>query len=347
MTALANHTGSLPIGGFTLAILAFFLSIHQKQEPCSLSRQFLRMDPLGTFLFLPAVICFLLALQWGGTAYPWDNARVIALFVVAGVLIIAFIAVQMWQREDATVPPRIFCQRSIISGMAFAICVYGGLITMLYTLPLWFQAVKGTSAVQSGIDTIPMVLALVVGAILSGGIITATGYYVPWMFVATIFMSTGAGLTSTFKLDTAHPAWIGYQVLFGLGIGTGLQQPTLAAQTVLPESSVPIGISLMFFAQNFGGSVFVAIAQSLFINYLAFNLPKIPGIDPAPILSVGAKELAKVVPADKLTAVLSCYNQALRSSFIVAIVVSCLMLVPALTMEWRTIKKDNVSVPAS
>ncbi|RJE18775.1 Major Facilitator Superfamily [Aspergillus sclerotialis] len=338
---------NLPIGGVTLAILILFLSIpSQPKQSCSWSRHFIRMDPIGTVLFLPAVICFLLALQMGGTAYPWNNGRIIALFVLSGVLLISFIAVQIWQQEDATVPPRILWQRSIISGMVFAICVYGGLITMLYSLPLWFQAVKSTTAVQSGIDTIPMVIALVVSAIISGGVITATGYYVPWMFVATILMSTGAGMVTTFKIDTGHSAWIGYQVLFGLGMGSGLQQPSLAAQTVLGDDSIAIGVSLMFFAQNLGGTVFISVGQSLFTNYLASQLTKVPGINAAQLLSAGSLQISKLVPADKLSTVLIIYNDALWRSFVVVVALTCLMIVPSLTMEWRTTKKDNISVPA-
>lgn len=343
----ADERDSLPIGGATLAILVLFFRVSHTKESVSLRRQIVRLDPLGISFFLPGVICLLLALQWGGTTYPWNSGRIIALFVVAGILTIAFTLVQVWRKDDATIPPRIFTQRSIISGAVYAVCIGGGLISMLYTLPLWFQGVKGTSAIQSGIDTIPMVLALVVGAILSGGIITATGYYVPWMFVSTILMSTGAGLTTTFNVHTGHSAWIGYQVLFGLGLGTGMQQPSLAAQTVLEQKDVPIGISLMFFAQSLGGAVFVAVGQSLFTNYLISNLTSIAGISPHAITSAGATELVNVVPANKLSAVLVIYNNALVRSFIVAVAASCLEVLPALGMEWRTIKKDNLSIPAS
>jgi hypothetical protein len=76
----------------------------------------LQLDPVGTLLFMPGIICLLLALQWGGTKYPWNNARIIALFVVFAVLILIFIVVQIHNKDNATVPPRILSQRS----MAFA-----------------------------------------------------------------------------------------------------------------------------------------------------------------------------------------------------------------------------------
>lgn len=218
---------------------------------------------------------------------------------------------------------------------------------MLYTLPLWFQAVKGTSAVQSGINTVPMVLALVIGAILAGGMVTRTGYYVPWMFLATIFMSAGSGLMTTFDVHTGHAKWIGYQVLFGIGIGTGMQQPNLAAQTVLARKDVPIGISLMFFSQSLGGAVFVCIGQSLFTNHLASTLPSISNIDPGELLAAGATELVNVVPADKLSEILNVYNGALVRAFTVAVAVSSLMVLPALGMDWRSVKKSPPSKPAA
>jgi hypothetical protein len=275
--------------------------------------------------------------------YHWNNGRIIALFGLTGLLIIAFALVQIWRQEDATIPPRIIKQRSIALGMIFSVCVGGALISMLYSLPLWFQAVKGTTAIQSGIDVIPMVLALVIGAIISGGIITRTGYYVPFMFVSTILMSTGSGLITTFDVSTSHSKWIGYQVLFGFGLGAGMQQANLAAQTVLEKKYVPMGISLMFFAQSLGGAVFVCVGQSLFTNYLASTLPLISGIDPVAILAAGATDLAKFVSADKLSEVVVIYNDALVRALTVALAVSCSMLLPSLGMEWRSVKKANPS----
>jgi hypothetical protein len=319
---------------------------HDKiQEP--LSTQLMRLDPIGTAIFLPGIICFLLALQWGGNTYPWNDAKVIALFVAAGVLILAFIGVQVWRQEQATIPPRIIKQRSIACGSLYAMCVGGGLVSMLYLLPIWFQAVKGTTAVQSGIDTIPMVLGLVVGAVTSGAIITKVGYYTPWMFVSTTFMAVGAGLTTTFQVHTGHSAWIGYQVLFGLGLGCGMQQPSLAAQTVLSQADVSIGIAIMFFSQSLGGAVFSSVAQALFVNKLSSGLPTVSGIDVASIIRAGATDLPSVVPADKLAEVLVVYNSALRYAFTVAVAIGSLQVLPALGMEWLSIKKDNINIPAA
>lgn len=60
------------------------------------------LDPLGTIVFTPSIICVLLALQWGGVDYAWSNGRIIALFVLFGVLLITFIVIQVLMKDNAT-----------------------------------------------------------------------------------------------------------------------------------------------------------------------------------------------------------------------------------------------------
>ncbi|KAI9867098.1 MAG: hypothetical protein M1823_009135, partial [Watsoniomyces obsoletus] len=60
---------------------------------------------------------FLLALQNGGILWAWNSACMIALLVIFGVGMIGFVAVQIWQQESATVPPRILTQyKSVVAG---------------------------------------------------------------------------------------------------------------------------------------------------------------------------------------------------------------------------------------
>jgi hypothetical protein len=95
------------------------------------------MDPLGTFFFMSGVICLLLALQWGGSKYNWGNARIIVLLILFAILGSAFLAVQIWKQENATVPPRIFMNRNIWGGALFAAMVGGAFFILCYYLPIW------------------------------------------------------------------------------------------------------------------------------------------------------------------------------------------------------------------
>ncbi|KIV76910.1 hypothetical protein PV11_08760 [Exophiala sideris] len=331
---------NLPIGGLTMGIVLLVLNLPSPPNaPKTIKEQLGRLDPLGALFLLPGIICLLLALQWGGSTYAWGNARIIVLLIVFGLCMLAFIAVQRHKGEAATVPPRIFFQRSILSGAWFTLCSGSALMIMLYYLPIWFQAIKGASAVKSGVMTIPIILALVVSNLLCGITVTKIGYYTPFMIASTVFMSVGAGLLSAFTTTTDHSKWIAYQFLFGFGIGCGMQQPGVAAQAVLQRKDVPTGVSLLFFFRNLGGALFLSIAENVFENELIGGLKHIPGLDGATILRAGATGLRKVIDPRYVQEVLVVYNGALVKVYYCVVAVSAASIVGALTMEWRSVKK--------
>ncbi len=289
--------------------------------------------------FLPSIVCLLLALQWGGSTYAWSNGRIIALLVLFGLLFIFFIGVQIWKQELATVPPRILRQRSIAACVWYTFCVGGSMITLIYFLPIWFQAINNVDAVQSGIRTLPLVLSLVVAAILGGGLVTRFGYYTPFMIFCSIFTAIGAGLLTTLKVDSSHSKWIGYQVIYGFGLGLGMQQGSVAAQTVLSKKDASTGASLMFFAQGLGGSIALSVANNLFASHLGSGLGRLSGLDAAIVVKTGATELRTVVDDGSLGVVLIAYNAAVMKAFQVAVALSCIGVLGALATEWKSVKK--------
>jgi MFS family permease len=108
---------NLPIGSITFAGILLFLKTPEKETAQrTVKARILQLDPVGTLLFLPGIICLLIALQWGGTKYPWSDGRIIALLVVFAILILLFIVVQIHNKDKATVPPRIISQRSMAFG---------------------------------------------------------------------------------------------------------------------------------------------------------------------------------------------------------------------------------------
>ena len=330
---------NLPIGGVATVIMLLVLKTPSATKAGTPWRQQVeQLDPIGTVVFIAGIICLLLALQWGGSTYPWHSGRIIALLVLFVVLISVFIAVQIWKKETATVPPRIVKNRSIIAGMWSQFCTGSSMMIIIYYLPIWFQAIKDVDAYKSGIDLLPLILSLVIASISTGFMVSKIGYYVPFMIANGVIMSIGAGLITTFTPTTGHAKWIGYQVIFGYGLGLGMQQANLAAQAVLARKDAPTGISLVMFCQQLGGAVFVSIGQNVFDNELVKNLHGIGGLSPAAVVSTGATELRTAVGPANLSAVISAYNGALVKVFQAALAMSCFSIIGALTMEWKNVR---------
>lgn len=331
---------NLPVGAVSILIVVFFLHLSPPQQAdLKFQKKLIRMDPLGNLLFLPSIISLLLALQWGGITYAWNNGRIIALFILFGVLLIGWIVTQVRGGENATVPPRIFQQRSIISGFCFSSCIGGVMLSMSYYLSIWFQAIDGVEALESGLRNLAFILALVVSSIIAGVFVSKVGYYTPCVIACSILMSIGTGLLTTFRVNSGSPEWIGYQVLAGFGMGLGMQQCGLAAQVVLKAEDVPIGASLMFLGQNLGASVFVCIAQTVFLQQLESNLQKvIPADTAAELINIGATDLRSIVPSGLLPQVLVAYNKTIDHTFYVGMGVACVSIIPAILFEWKSVK---------
>jgi MFS family permease len=294
-------------------------------------------------LFLPAITCLLLALEWGAADYAWKSPRLVALLVVFAVLFLAFITWQYVTRATtATVPARILFQRSVAFGGASQFCVGSTMLTVSIYIPLWFQAIQEVSAMQSGINTIPLVLSVVVGSIMSGGLTQKIGYYTPFMIAGSSFMAAGTGLITTWSMHTSNAMWIGSQVLLGFGVGCTMQHPNLAVQIVLPRQDVPTGTAILSLCQTLGGAVFTAVGQNLYIDKFSQGLQKIGGLDAHHILEGGATDLANKVPPALRLNVLEAYNNSLtKGTFFAALIVACLAVPAALGMEWRSVKNKE------
>ncbi|KAF8209845.1 major facilitator superfamily domain-containing protein [Mycena galopus ATCC 62051] len=339
---------NLPLGAVTVIVIALFFKPPgniQEVQPMPLVKRIERFDPWGTLAFMGAVVCLLLALQWGGSRYPWSNGRIIALLILFGALMVAFVAIQAWKGDDATVPPRVFNQPGIRAAAWFAFCLSGSFLTLVYLLPIYFQAIKGASAVQSGIDNLPLVLSVVLASLAAGALITAIGYYTPFMILASVLTSVGAGVLSTLSVNTGTGRWIGYQIIYGIGVGAGIQQSLMVAQAVLKPADVPIGTSLVLFMQTLGGSVFVSVGQNVFRGRLLAGLiRRVPDIDPSIVLNSGATSLHSAVDPAVLPEVLTVYNDALVAAIYVCLAVAALSVVGSLATEWRNVRAPKVEL---
>ncbi|KAL9107302.1 MAG: hypothetical protein Q9227_007754 [Pyrenula ochraceoflavens] len=332
---------NLPVGAVSMIVTMLLLHMPNQKldtQADGLVAKLKQLDPIGNLAFFPGVVCLVLALQWGGTKYPWDNARIIVLLVLCGVLCLTFIAIQVWKKEDATVPPRILKQRSIAAATWFGFFNGASMMVLLYYLPIWFQAVKGVSAVKSGIMLLPMMLSTTLMAIISGILVSKIGYYAPFFLLSSILTPIGAGLLSTFTPSTGHAKWIGYQVFFGIGLGSGMQQPITVVQTVLERKDIATGSSLVMFMRFLGPAVFLPVAQNIFLNRLVSKLSNLPGIDPSAVIGGGATELRNLASGDDLRILLSDYNAAIVNVFYMVVATCSVTLFGSVLVEWRSLK---------
>ncbi len=126
-------------------------------------------------------------------------------------------------------------------------------------------------------------------AVVSGGLITVTGQYVPFLILGAVLSAVGAGLLYTLDIGSGANKWIGYQLISVIGIGLATNTPIAVAQASVEISDISVASSMALFCQTLGGAIFVQGGQAAFTNQLIVKIKEVaPDIDLALVVATGA-----------------------------------------------------------
>ncbi|KAI1860404.1 uncharacterized protein JN550_011556 [Neoarthrinium moseri] len=289
----------------------------------------------GAVLLLGATSCLNLALQWGGIVYPWSDAKVFGCLIGFGALSVAFSLLQARGKESASIPLHIFRSRTVSASCGFMMLVQVAIVLQTYFWPIYFQSVRNTSARDSGIYLLPIIVSNSLGTVCAGWIASKSGHYVPLMWIGAPVLATGGGLYQLIRTDSPRAQWIGFQLLSGFGYGICSQMPILAVQVVLGKADVPTGLVMVMFFQFLGGALAPSVGQNLFNDRLLRKLGEVRGIDGAAVVAAGGREFRKIVPPELMDAVVEAFGSALKNVFWVGLATPALAWIVSWAIEWR------------
>ncbi|OTA98605.1 hypothetical protein M426DRAFT_17239 [Hypoxylon sp. CI-4A] len=309
---------NLPIGGAGAVI--FFFLVHLKTaatEKVSLRNKLEGLDLVGFVLFAGSITMLLLGLQWGGITYAWSSSTIIGLFVGSGVVLALFIPWQLYRKEQALVPPRLFTvNRNPGLLCAASFFVNGPFQLIIYWLPIWFQAVLGASPTQSGVDYFPTVIADVLAAFIGSGIVMQLGWWNPFILFGEALVCLGGGLLSTLYPEISSGHWIGYQIFGGLGYSLVSNISHIGMQASLPQDLVPIGASTLLAVISTSCAIFNAIGQTVFQRRIEINLSSVVPPDVIEnVINGGATNIASFVSPEQLSPVIRAYGKSITQVF--------------------------------
>ncbi|KAE9392263.1 MFS general substrate transporter [Gymnopus androsaceus JB14] len=337
---------NLPCGAVTFFTIAcFFRSPHRPNKHFKFWKKLNQVDILGTILFIGTSVCLLLALQWGGTTYAWKNSRIWGLFLGSALIFILFVIWQKMRGASSLIPLHLLMQRSVLASAGASLFNGMTLATYVFYLPIYFQAVKHTTAEGSGVHILPLIVSLTLAAVLAGLFITATGHYVPCLWVGNVIMIVGCGMLSTLDVDSPLSHWLGYQIILGAGTGLGSQVPFLSIQVELKPADTPLGLSIIMVGNSLGGAVAISLAQSVFVNSLVKNIIRYaPGLNPNTITQTGITDIPKLgLPPAVLESITQAFARAVQSTFIPPIAFTGLCALVGLFIERRNVKGRSLT----
>ncbi|MCJ1382751.1 hypothetical protein MMC17_005864 [Xylographa soralifera] len=329
---------NLPLGAPIVVLLLLFLRVpkHIKPTPATWKEILLQFDLPGFSLVLASLVCFILALQWGGQTKPWNNGSVIATLVLWIFFNIIFVVVESFQGAHAIVPLRLVKPRVTWSNVLWSFISNSVLYQALFYLPIYFQSIHGQSAIISGVNSIPFLALFAVGAMASGTIIGKTRLLQPYQLISALIMTAGMALLYTLDIDSSKARYIGAEVLLGFGVGFGNQIPMTAVQGLSKPEDVTSSTGIMFMAQSSSAAYFIVVAQSIFANRLLQTIEATaPQLSPGLVLGVGASDLHNVFSGGDLAAVLGAYMIGIKDVFACGMASSALAVLLALVIPFK------------
>jgi EmrB/QacA subfamily drug resistance transporter len=264
---------NLPVG--ILAAIAIFNGL-SGEKPL---RDKVVVDYAGVVTLVLGVVSLLLALSLGGKEYPWGSWQVISLFVTAGVILAAFIKIELGA-EEPVLSLDLFKNRTFVVANILGFLTGLGMFGSMIFLPLFLQGVIGVNATSSGNTMIPMMMAMIASSVIGGRLITKVPFKA--MFVTGMsFMALSFYLLSNMGIHTSQLQAIFNIVFLGLGMGFIMPTVTIAVQNAFPAKQRGVATSATQFFRSIGGTLGVTVLSAV-MNHeslLHLNQNFFPAID--------------------------------------------------------------------
>lgn len=334
----------------TMPVFMFMLSMNETSKPpTSLWARVQRLDALGSLLFAGALAVGITALSFGGALYPMKSGQIIGLFCCSAVLSISFGIQQTTafctSNEDRILPTHIL--RSWEMGILIVQtgCSIGMLFVIIYYVPLYFQLIRGESAIHSAIDLLPFLLSSVFTMLASGRLITRFGMYKIWFILGSSLALVMSTCLYTTQLDTSRWKIYGYLILGGTGIGFYVMNSGLVMSATVAKANSADASTIFGCADTISSTIAVAIANCLFVNQATNVIQQIlPDTSRAVVqdaITGHGASLMNQVPSSSKREVLQATLDAIKDVWIQMIATAALSLVLSFFMRNR--KLSNLS----
>ena len=337
---------NLPISGVGMAILAFVLKLHNPRTPI---RQGLKaVDWLGIITIVGGTLMFLLGLEFGGVAYPWNSPTVICLIVFGVATIGLFVLVEWKFAEYPVIPLHLFKVRSNVASLA--VCSFHGFVFISgsYYLPLYFQAVLAASPLLSGVYVLPFTLSLSFLSAAAGYFIRRTGKYLPCIIFGMVAMTLGFGLFIDLEPRANWAKLVLFQIVAGIGVGPNFQAPLISLQTMVAPRDIASATATFGFARQLATAISVVVGAVVFQNRMQQQHPALVdrlGPDTADLLSghnaAASVGLVAALPGEEGRIAREAYWNGLRTMYIMYVAFSGLGLLLSFFVGSRKLSKEH------
>jgi EmrB/QacA subfamily drug resistance transporter len=256
---------NVPLGALAFIVVSRVLHLpHQRHDH--------RIDWPGALALIVFLVPLLIVAEQGRT-WGWDSGGALACYAIGAVGFVLFLLAERAYGDEALLPLRLFKNRSFAIGGIGSIVMGAGMFGGILLLPQYLQIVHGSSATVAGLQMIPLVAGIMVGAMGSGIAISKTGKYKIFPLVGIALMVIAlVSMSFIVEADTSVWTLVPFMVLLGLGLGFNFQPVILAVQNSVSPREMGVATSSVTFFRQMGGTIGVAAFLSILFTRLPTDI---------------------------------------------------------------------------
>lgn len=189
---------NLVVGGVFTPVYVLLLPSFDPRTGTKMSTRIKDIDYLGAILQGGFFVAGIMAINFGGTSYAWNSGKIIALFVVSGVLLIVFVIQQslctFTTKNNRMFPLHFLKMKEPVLLFILMAANNAAAFVLMYYIPLYFQFTRGVGSLNSGVRLLALILTVTITIMANGAILSKTGYYQPWYVGGSVLIIIGGVL---------------------------------------------------------------------------------------------------------------------------------------------------------
>lgn len=232
-----------------------------------------RVDFLGAFTLVAALVLLLLGLNSGGNIVPWNHPLVYVSLPLSLVFLLLFIYIEDRIASEPMIPVRLLAHQSVA-----AACLTNWFMTMsvfglIYYGPVFFQVVREVSPTQAGTLFIPQAVGAAIGSLGSGLIMRWTGTY-RWLnvFMQILSVSAASLILGFFDENVPQVPPLIFLLMEGTAYGAMLTITLIALISAVDHKYQAVITSASYAFRSTGSSIGITIGSAVFQNLLKSQL---------------------------------------------------------------------------
>ena len=322
---------NIPIGIAAFIIAFFTLTLPTKKATK-------KIDYMGVVFLSIATTCLIFFTDFGGKADGWTSLTTWTW----GAGLLASVALFIFteaRAQDPIIPLSLFKNPIFLNSTAIGFVLGMGMFAALAFVPTFLQMSSGTSAAESGLLMLPMMVGLMGTSIWSGIKMTKTGKYKAFPIAGSILTIIAMLWMTTLSADT--PIWVicAQLFVFGAGLGLIMQIVVIVVQNSVPAAQLGTATSTNNYFREVGSALGVAVFGAMFTTRLAESLKGVFTADGASPEQAGSAmssldpQALHQLPQAVQDGIINAYADSLAPVFWYLIPFMVIALVLALTMK--------------